>query len=117
MAYRIETWQSGCRSWVPFTHEPFTEKDAAESHRLEVLTEYGGNPDFIRVVEYESEADRRARLIVAWREVFPPFRHWLDRERESILLSMVASDDLERAVGLASSAREPTAEEYEAARA
>lgn len=117
MAYRIETWQSGCRTWVPFTHEPFTEKDAAESHRLEILTEYGGDPDFVRVVEFESEADRRTRLMRAWREVFPEYDHWLDRERESILLSMVTSDDMEKAVGLASSAREPTAAEYEAARA
>lgn len=116
MGYRIETWRSGCRTWVPFTHTPFTEKDAAESHRLEILTEFGGQPDFIRVVEYETEDDRRARLLAAWREVFPPYSHWLDRERESILLSLVTNDALERAVGLASSADEPTADEYEAAR-
>ncbi len=116
MAYRIETYQSGPGAWVPFTHTPFTEKDAAESHRLEILTEYGGNPGYIRVVEFESEDDRRARLIAAWREVFPACANRLDLAREMILLSMVTTDSLETAVGLASSAHEPTADEYEAAR-
>jgi hypothetical protein len=117
--YRVEVYNRLFRRWLPWTIEPFDDKAEAESHRLQILQGgdfdevHGLHPAFLRVAEYETEDDRRDRLIAAWREVFPRPDDWLERKRESVLLSLVTSEALEEAVGLASGAVEP---EYAACR-
>lgn len=122
MAFRVERYDRLSQSWIPYTLEPFDTKEDAESHRLQILN--GGdfdifprvNPGFFRVKEFETEADRRRRLFRAWREQFPMPAAEIDREREAVLFGLVATEALERAVGLTGAAREPSADEIEACR-
>ena len=109
MMYRVEAYNETLQDWVPWTECGFTRKEDAETRRLEILAEYGAalvDKGRLRVAEFETDEERRARLLAGWRELFPEPETSRDRLRESILFGLASTDGIEEALIRASRAIE-----------